>query len=102
MDSRALIVTLVLAACAGPRPEARVLSVAPSPQPGDQRVTVDLTNHSGGDGEVELRVVLRGGGTEVTADKTVEMDGHQHLVVAVDVPAPPGTYTASATAEFPD
>jgi hypothetical protein len=102
MDSRALIVTLVVAACAGPRPEARVISVAPSPQAGDQRVTVDLTNHSGGEGEVELRVVLRGNGIEVAAEQNVEMDGHQHLVVEVDIPAPAGTYTASATAQFPD
>lgn len=102
MDSRALIL-IALAACAGPRPEARVLSVAPSPQPGDQRVMVDLTNHSGGKGEIELRVVLRSAaGTEVAAEQTVELKAREHLVLAVDVPAPPGVYNANATAEYPD
>lgn len=103
MDPRKVIMLFALAACAGPRPEARVLSAAASPQPGDQRVMVDLTNRSGGKGDIELRIVLReAAGAEVAAEQTVELQGHEHLVLAVDVPAPPGVYTAKATAEYPD
>lgn len=100
MDPRKVIILAALAACAGPRPEARVLSVEPSPVPGHERVTLAVDNSSGG-GEIDVRVVLRGAATLVES-RTVELKAHEHLQLVVDIAAPPGHYDATVTADFPD
>lgn len=42
--------------------------------------------------------MLHGAGTEVPAEQTVALRAHEHLALAVDVPAPPGVDTATVTA----
>jgi hypothetical protein len=101
MDSRALIV-LVLAACMGPKPQARVVSVEASPQPGHERVTIDLANPTHGHGEVELQIELHAPARRIQQTKTVELGSHDHLQVVVDIAAPSDVYTASVEANYPD
>jgi hypothetical protein len=103
VDSRALI-AIALAACAGPRPEIDASTVAVAPdRPGVQRVTIDLANRSGGHGEVELQITLRGAsGGCIRASQQVELDAHEQLRIYVDVPAPPESYTVDVRSEYPD
>lgn len=102
MDSRALIVLALAAACAGPEPSAKIVAVERSPEPGHERVTVDVRN-DGGHGEVTLELTLHGhGGVVVRDTRHVDMESHERLSVAIDVPAPPDTYTASIDVRYPD
>jgi len=100
MDPRKMML-LALAACAGPAPVARVVSVEPSPVAGHERVTLSVDNASGGKGEVDVRVVLRGAATHLES-RTVELKAHEHVQLIVDIAAPPGHYDATVSAEFPD
>jgi len=101
MDPRKVIVVAALAACAGPKPKARVVSVEPSPLAGHERVTLAVDNRSGGEGEVDVRIVLHGP-TTIVESRTVDLRGHDHVELAVDIAAPPGAYRATAAAQFPD
>jgi hypothetical protein len=101
MGTRALIV-VALAECIGPKPEARVTSVAPAPQPGHERVTIDLANPTSGHGQVQLDIVLHATDRSIPATKMVDLSPHEHVQVFVDVAAPPGDYTASVDADYPD
>jgi hypothetical protein len=96
-----VIVVAALAACAGPKPKARVIDVEPSPVAGHERVTLAIDNRSGGEGEVDIRIVLHGPATIVTS-QTVDLRGHDHVQLFVDIAAPPGAYRATVDAQFPD
>jgi hypothetical protein len=101
MDSRSLIF-VVLAACAGPQPTVENAAAAPSPQPGATRVSLDIVNR-GGDGTVEVKIELRGAsGVIIRADQTVDIQPHQTVHFEKDIATPPGSYTVTATAEYPD
>lgn len=101
MGSRTLIV-VALAACMGPKPEAHVVSVAPGPQPGHERVTVDLANPSHGEGQVELEIMLHAPARTISASKMIDLKPHARLQVVVDIAAPPDIYTATVEADYPD
>ena len=96
-----MIIVAALAACAGPKPKARVVAVEPSPVPGHERVTLSIDNRSGGEGEVDVRIVLRGP-TTIVDSRTVDLRSHDHVDMFVDIAAPPGAYQATADAQFPD
>lgn len=104
MDSRALVLALALvAACRGPHAEVIAASAEASPEPGQERVVVDLANTGGGHGEVDVEITLTGGsGRVVRASHTVELRAHETVQVVVDVPAPPERYTVEAEARYPD
>ena len=101
MDPRKVIIAAALAACAGPKPTASVIAVEPSPVAGHERVTLAIDNRSGGEGEVDVRIVLHGP-TTIVESHTVDLRGHDHVQLFVDVAAPPGAYRATADARFPD
>ncbi len=105
MGARTLIgCCLVLAACAGPRPEvdASSVSVAAS-QPGYQRVELVLRNGGGGHGEVAVDITLHGAsGRVIKATRMIELRAHQTIELATDIAAPVDQYTASAEASYPD
>lgn len=104
MGARTLIAiaAAAVAACTGPDPSATVRAVAPSPQPGHERVTVDVAN-SGRHGEVTLELTLRGRtGAVIRETRNLEMDGHQRLSLVIDVAAPLDTYAATVVAKYPD
>jgi hypothetical protein len=96
-----VIIAAALAACAGPKPQASVLAVEPSPVAGHERVTLAIDNRSGGEGEVDVRIVMHGPAT-IVESRTVDLRGHDHVELAVDIAAPPGTYRATVDARFPD
>lgn len=100
MDSRPLILTVLLG-CAGPQPSVHGAQAVPSPQPGATRVSFDLVN-DGGKGSVQIDIVLRGSGTEIRADRTLDVEAHRTVHYETDVETPPGTYAVTASAEFPD
>lgn len=103
MGARALIAgCFALVACQGPRPDVKAYSVAPSPDPGFQRVTIDLRN-AGGAGEVELDIRLRGCcGRIVHTSTTQKVDAHASSQLVVDVAAPPDSYAVTVEAQYPD
>ena len=102
MGARALIAILLAAACAGPDPSAAVISVAPSPEPGKERVMLHVRN-DGRHGEVTLELTPRGRGGRMVRDTLhIDMKAHERLEVAVDVPAPADSYTATVQAKYPD
>ena len=95
-------VAVAVAACRGPDPSGSVVAVAPSPVPGHERVEVALVNR-GRHGEVTVVVRLaddRGGAR--SEQRTVDMGGDERLSLAVDIAAPPGTYTATVDVQYPD
>lgn len=100
MVARPLILALALAACAGPAPVVDHVAVAPSPVPGHMRVTGTLMNRGGG-GTVELVITLHGAAT-VRENETLAIDAHQRVELAIDVAAPPGSYTADVLAQYPN
>lgn len=104
MDARTLILACgVLAACSGPRPRAEVLSVAPSPQPGHTRVSLDVRNEGRGHGEVEVEVILTSPrGNRFRETQIVELDAEERVALTVDVAAPPDTYVAAVRTKYPD
>lgn len=104
MDARSLIAlwATALLGCAGPDPSVRDVRATPSPQPGATRVSLELVN-DGGKGSVELHIVLRGdAGSEIHAERTLEVAPHQRVHYETDIETPPGTYSVSAAAEYPD
>jgi hypothetical protein len=103
VGARALIAgSFALAACQGPRPDVTSSSVAPSPDPGFQRVTIHLRN-AGGPGEVQLEISLRGCcGRVVRTSTTREVEAHASSLVVVDVAAPPDSYSVTVGADYPD
>jgi hypothetical protein len=96
-----MIIVAALAACAGPKPTARVVAVEPSPVAGHERVTLAIDNKSGGEGEIDVRIVLHGPATIVTSE-TVDLRSHDHVELDVDIAAPPGAYRATVETQFPD
>ena len=92
----------LLAACSGPRATATDTHVQPSTHPGFYRVEVRLHN-SGGTGQVELTVRLRNteSGRIVTHTQSVDLQPHDRADVAMEIPAPPGNYTADASVAYP-
>ena len=97
-----MIAVALVAACAGPEPSARIVTVAPSPEPGHERVAIAVHN-AGGEGEITLEVTLRApGGRSIRKTETVDLEAHERLSLTVDVPAPPDDYTATVSAKYPD
>jgi hypothetical protein len=96
---RALILAL-LVGCAGPQPSIDRVEVGASPLAGHVRVTGRLLNRAG-HGTVEVHITLHGAVT-LRADHTIDVEDHQTVELAIDVAAPPGAYTADATAEYPN
>lgn len=101
MGARAVIALALAAACAGPAPFASVVAVMPSPVPGRERVLA-VVHNAGGKGEITLEVTLRARGRSIRETKTLDMEAHERLSLTIDVPAPPGDYTATAAAKYPD
>ena len=102
MGARALIALALAAACAGPDPSAHVVAVVPSPEPGHERAVIAVHN-AGAGGEITLEVTLRApGGRSLRESKAIDMEAHEQLSLTIDIPAPPGDYTATATAKYPD
>jgi hypothetical protein len=101
MDSRSLIF-VILAACKGPNPSVHNATASPSPRPGATRVSLDIENR-GGEGTVDIKMELRdASGRVIRADETVDIQPHQTVHFEKDIATPPGTYTVTATAEYPD
>ena len=91
-----------LCACSGPRATATETRAHPSPRAGFYRVETRLSN-SGGSGQVEVIVRLRNKetGRVVTQAQPVDVEPRDHTDVAVDIPVPPGEYTADVSVEYP-
>ena len=105
MAARALaLVGVLVAACAGPDPVIERVEVVGSRQPGYVRVELDVANRSHGHGQVQIDIWLRSGSPPHTlaAERSLELDDHQRLELAVDIAAPDGHYTAEARAIYPD
>lgn len=101
MFALAFVIALAALACAGPRVTASDVRVLPSPLPGHQRVQATLVNR-GGKGEAKVVVRLRdAAGRTVSANHTVEFERKERVEMVLDVPAPPGTYTAELELTFP-
>ncbi len=101
MDSRSLIF-VILAACHGPNPSVHNATASPSPRPGATRVSLDIENR-GGEGTVDIKMELRdASGRVIRADETVEIQSKQTVHFEKDIETPPGSYTVTATAEYPD
>lgn len=100
MDSRSLIF-VTLAACSGPRASVENAQATRSPLPGATRVMLDIVN-KGGEGTVDVKIELRSGDKVIRADETVDVQPKQTIHFEKDVPTPPGDYSVTATAEFPD
>lgn len=85
----ALLVTLLLAGCAGPRPEVRSAEVAP-PAEGKAIVTVVVANRGGADGQVELKVTLRDGKGSVVGrdERPLELRGRETVTVVLELQVP--------------
>jgi hypothetical protein len=80
-----------------------VLSVAPSPQPGHTRVSLDVRNDGRGHGEVELEIILTSPrGNRFRETQTVELNAEERIELAVDMAALPDTYVATVHAKYPD
>jgi len=105
VGARALVIAGVLAAgCAGPDPQIDRVEIAAPRLPGHVRVDLVVVNGSGGHGEVQIQIQLRSARPPhtVSAERTLELEGHQRLELTVDVPAPDGDYVAEARAQYPD
>jgi hypothetical protein len=101
MDTRSLIF-IVLAACSGPKPTVHDATASPSPRPGATRVSLDIENR-GGEGTVDVKMELRDrSGHVIRADETVEVQSKQTVHFEKDIATPPGSYTVTATAQYPD
>lgn len=108
MGARTLTAAAALAAalatavggCAGPRVDASDVRVAPAPRPGMQRVQATLRNR-GGKGEVKAKVRLRAGDRLYNAEQSVDVERGDRVELVVDVPAPPGDYTAAVSIDYP-
>ena len=105
MGARAVaVVAMVVLGCAGPAPGIERVEVVQSHRPGCVRVELVVVNRSGGHGQVQIEIMLRAarGGRTLTAERPLELDGHQRLELSVDIPAPDGDYVAEARAIYPD
>jgi hypothetical protein len=103
--ARALaILAAALVACAGPDPAIERVDVLAPRLPGHVRVELAVVNRSGGHGQVQIEIRLRDARSrrELAAVRMVEIDGHERLVLIVEIPAPDGDYTAEARALYPD
>lgn len=91
---------LLLAGCAGPRPEVRSAEVAP-PQEGTAVVTVIVANRGGGDGQIELKVTLRDGSGAVVAreERSLELQGKETVTVVMELRVPDGVQGLRVEAE---
>lgn len=89
------------AACAGPRVEVGRVAVHPAAG-GQVRVEAEVRN-AGGAGEVKVTVRLRERltGRTFVASRLLDVAAHGEVDAVVDVPAPPGDYTAAVAATFP-
>jgi hypothetical protein len=98
------IIAVVVLGCAGPAPGIERVEVVKPQRPGCVRVELVVVNRSGGHGEVQIEILLRTArpGRMLTADRSLELDGHQRLELSVDIPAPEGDYVAEARAIYPD
>lgn len=99
MAARSLALVF-LAACAGPSARIDGARVEPSPVPGHVRVVGRLIN-DGGHGTVELDLALHGP-AQLVHDETLDIPGHEAIDLAIDIPAPPGSYTVEAEAKYPN
>jgi ABC-type uncharacterized transport system auxiliary subunit len=92
----------LLAACSGPHATTSDTRVQASTRPGFYRVEVRVHN-SGGTGQVELTVRLHNkeSGRIVTHTQSVDLQPHDRADVAMEVPAPPGDYTAEVSVAYP-
>jgi hypothetical protein len=106
MGARALIAAsfALVAACAGADPAVDGVVVMPSPKAGDTRVVVELVNRSRGRGQVQIEIELRDASTGklVLAERMLELGDHQRVQLVADVESPPGSYSASVRAHYPD
>jgi hypothetical protein len=101
MDSRSLIF-VVIAACAGPNPSVQNATASQSPRPGATRVSMDIENR-GGEGTIDIQMELRDtSGRVIHANETLEVQSKQTVHFEKDIATPPGSYTVTATAEYPD
>lgn len=102
MDSRSLIFAL-LVACAGPDPSVQNATASPSPVPGSTRVSMDIVNRAG-HGTVEVQIELRdkAAGRLIRAEQTLQLKSGDTVHFEKDVETPPGSYTVTARAEYPD
>ena len=96
----AVLAGLVLAGCAGPRPEVRSAEVAP-PVKGLSVVTVVVANRSGGEGQVELKVTLRDGTGSVVAreERSLELQGNETVTLVMELRVPDGAQGLRVHAE---
>jgi len=98
------ILLLGLLSCTGPRPDtspARILAPSKSGEP--YQVSLVVTNHGSGEGQVEVDVRLheQKQGAIYFADKKLNLRGHESVHLRVDVDAPPGDYTAEVEIHYP-
>jgi hypothetical protein len=100
MAARSLALAL-LVACAGPATTVDQVAVAASPIPGDVRVTGTLVNHNAGHGTVELEITLRGP-VVVRFSQTMAVEANERLALALDIPAPAGSYSAEVVPVYPN
>ncbi|NVB76786.1 MAG: hypothetical protein HOV81_00190 [Kofleriaceae bacterium] len=66
-------------------------------------MTLALRNEGPGHGDVEVEVTLTAPtGRTLRERRTIELTDHMQRDLVVDIPAPPDTYIASASAKYPD
>jgi hypothetical protein len=102
LSAIAIAFTTLILACSGPRATATEGRVRPSARPGFYRVETQVVN-SGGSGQVDLTVRLRNRATGriVTQEQPVDLQPRDRADVVVEIPAPPGDYTAEVSVDYP-
>ena len=97
------LVVLLLAGCAGPKPEVESVRVQ-RVRDGKALVTIALRNQNGGDGEATVDVTLRDGSGAVVAREEIDVDlePHERVTVSREIPVPgAGDVVALAEARYP-
>lgn len=100
----ALLMFAFIAACTGPRPSASAPVLLTRVHPDDPyRVSLVVQNKASGEGQVDIHVWLHEKNRKETyfSDKKVNLRSHESVHVIVDVPAPPGDYTAEVESKYP-
>ncbi len=91
---------LAVRACAGPRPSVAGTWLEPS---AGGYVAVAAVRNAGGDGEIQVSFRLRDGATGriVPAHGTAQVRRGEEVQVRAFVPAPQGSWSLEAEAEYP-
>jgi hypothetical protein len=98
----ALVLALMASGCRGPRPRV-VSSIHRAAPGGGSVIEAVVENIGGGEGQVHVEATLRSaGGTVVRAERDVEIQAHERLVVTLPFHvAADGSYRAEVSVSYP-